>query len=92
MYNNVGNKIKVLAKIIGWLLLIAGLVVWYLKICANHYMGDDLIGWVALAVGVLSLISSWPIYAFGQLVDDTNAIRRRFEEEKGTEEKAKVTE
>lgn len=78
MYNNIGKKIKVLAMILGWVLVIAGLIVAYLKLVANSYMGDDTLGWIALAVGVLGLISSWPLYAFGQLVDDTNAIRKQF--------------
>ena len=82
MYNNIGKKVRGLAMVLGWLLLIAGLIVAYLKLVANGYSGDDTIGWIGLALGAFGLISSWPLYAFGQLVDDTNAIRKQFAEEK----------
>ena len=86
MYSNIGKKIKVMAMIMGWVLLIAGLILAYLKLIENSYMGDDTLGWIGLVVGVISLISSWPLYAFGQLVEDTNAIRKQFVAEKTTEE------
>ena len=75
MYNNIGNKVKLLAQIIGGILLAAGIIVWFSMVCGNTRSRDDLTGWIALIVGVFGFVSSWFIYAFGQLVDDTAAIR-----------------
>ncbi len=79
MYKNVGKKIQILGQVIGWLLLIAGLITWYICICTNTYSPDDLLGWVAFAVGIVGFESTWFMYAFGQLVDDVHAIRAKME-------------
>ena len=71
MYKNVGKKIMVLAKVFGWLFFFVGIIAGLI----NLDDGNDLVGYVALAIGVVSLISSWYLYGFGQLVDDVKVIR-----------------
>ena len=84
MYNNIGNKIKGLAMFVGWLGLIAGIIVcvvllqdttrdyWSGRNVANT--GNDWLGWTALVMGFVSVISSWPLYGFGELIDTTAKI------------------
>ena len=77
MYNNLGKKIMVIGKVLGWVLLIVGFIMWINKCVSNSYRGDDLIGWISLIVGIFGLISSWYICAFGQLVDDVHVMREK---------------
>lgn len=74
MYQNIGKKIMMLAQIIGWLFLVAGVIV-FIASFPDKYDGPEVYGWIALGVGVLSFISSWFLYGFGQLVDDVSVIR-----------------
>ena len=78
MYKNIGKKIMVLAQVCGWVCLIGGALagLYYLL---NSRSGDDYIGWICLAVAVIGLVSSWPLFGFGQMVDDVNAMRRSAE-------------
>lgn len=82
MFENVGKKIMALAKINGVAWLILGIMVWSVYL-TNDYSQDNTIGWIALLVGVSGFLTSWPLYGFGQMVDDVNAMRRV--EEKTTE-------
>ena len=76
MYSNIGKKVQTLAKILGWLLLIAGAIVWITRMdTPSSY--DDGLGWIALAAGAIGYVLSWPLYGFGQLVDDTHAMREK---------------
>ena len=85
MYSEVGKKIMGLAKICGWICLIASVLTWLILITNGYedwYGGrtyiteDDVFGWAALIFGVLSFISSWPLYGFGQLIDDVHSMRK----------------
>lgn len=87
MYSDVGKKIMGLAKVCGWICLIAGVIAWLILITNgydSYYSGyhyyieeDDIFGWLSLIVGVLGYISSWITYGFGQVVDDVHAMRNR---------------
>ena len=77
MYKNLGKKIQVIGKVLGWLLLVAGIIMWVMKCIVSGYRGDALIGWISLVAGVVGLISSWFICAFGQLVDDVHTLREK---------------
>lgn len=85
MYKDVGNKIKFLGQIVGWIPLILGCFVWYTLISnGNNYYGhlyydesDDIWGWIALVAGILGYVASWFLYGFGQVVDDVHAIREK---------------
>ena len=73
MYNNIGKKIKILAMIIGWLGLAAGIVAWFILITntrgnGRYITADDCAGWAALGAGVALLLSSWFLYGFGELI------------------------
>ena len=70
MYNNVGNKIKVLAQVVGWLCFVAGIIAWIVLLACGEQ-----IGWAVLGSGVLALVSSWFLYGFGQMVDDIHEMR-----------------
>ncbi len=91
MYQNVGKRIMILAKICGWLWMIAGVAVWIYFLTNGNYIGpdriflhdisDNFIGWIGLAVGVMGVVFTWPMYGFGQIVDDVRAMRRHAEAE-----------
>ncbi len=68
MYNNVGKKIMVLAQILGWVGLIAGIITWIVLLINDEKLG----GWLSLVGGVLSFVFSWFMYGFGQLVQDVH--------------------
>ena len=79
LYENVGGKVRVVAKVIGvvgCLAMVVGLV-WAIGAMVT---GED---WaVPIALGILGggfvfLVSSWPIYGFGQMIDDVNNIRNK---------------
>ena len=70
MYKNVGEKIKVLAQVIGWTCFAAGIIVWIALL-----VNENPIAWVALGSGVTMLISSWILYGFGQMVDDIHVMK-----------------
>ena len=80
MYNNVGKRIQIIAKVIGWLLLIGGLITWFMFCLNNSYSRDDLWGWLAFAFGIIGFVSSWFIYGFGQVVDDVHFLREKAEQ------------
>ena len=86
MYNDVGWKIKGIAKVLGVVLLAAGVIAWMILITnkfpdrpyynvGEYIKEDDIFGWLALVAGVLGYFSTWFIYGFGQLIEDTEAIR-----------------
>ena len=85
MYSEVGKKIMGLAKICGWICLIACVLTWLILVTNGYedWYGDhvyitedDVFGWAALIFGVLSFIASWPLYGFGQLIDDVHSMRK----------------
>lgn len=73
MYKNIGSKIKVLAQAIGWLLFVAGVVV-FAALIGNSYGWDQWKPWTALGVGVLGFVSSWVLYGFGELIENSAKI------------------
>lgn len=72
MYDNVGKKIMTLAKVLGWIFLIAGIIT---AIVFMSFGWKFFIVIAPLIGGVLLYVSSWILYGFGQLVDDINAMR-----------------
>ena len=66
MYAYVGGKIKVLAKIIGWILLISG-IIGFIYLSSEF---DVILGLIPLVSGIVGFMSSWFLYALGQVVDD----------------------
>ena len=87
MYDNIGGKIKGLAKVIFIIeaigTIIAGIVL--------LITGDlALFGLLILICGPLvAWVSSWILYAFGELVEDVGTIRYQVQHEKSTKQKSK---
>ena len=75
MFDNVGGKLKGLAKVLCWLgiigSMISAIVMW------SRGYGFAIAGGIfTLIIGCLaSWLSSLGLYAFGQLVEDTAAVR-----------------
>ena len=79
MYNNIGVKIKVLARIIAWIGIIGSIITgWNLSVEYSGYYGAE--DKVAIGLSVflggplLSWISSCFIYGFGELIEKTTEI------------------
>lgn len=85
MFNNIGGKIKALAKMLCWIGIAASIIgaiaLWSLHNQYNymtHTYNDTLgTGFVVLLVGCIgSWIGSFFMYGFGELIDETTANRR----------------
>ncbi|MDR1328063.1 MAG: SHOCT domain-containing protein [Oscillospiraceae bacterium] len=82
MYNNIGEKIKGLAKVIAWIGIIVSVIAGLILIVEgsdSYYGGGILIsvGIVVVVVGTLvSWIASWFMYGFGELIEKTAEIAR----------------
>ncbi len=72
MYENIGGKIKTLAKVSFWVIAIASIVVGV--ILAGYTKGISLLG--ALMGAFLAWISTWTLYGFGEIIDKLNAIEK----------------
>ena len=78
MFDNVGGKIKTLAAVLGWIDLIAGFIV------ALAFWTGEMGFWtgmIPLLAGAILFAASWPLYGFGQLVEDVSALRQRSEQD-----------
>ena len=73
MYEDVGKKIQVLAKICGWTVLVLG-VIGFFVVLTNEYV-SNLLAWGSLFAGLMGLVSTWLLYGFGQLIDDIHDMR-----------------
>lgn len=73
MYKNVGKKIM---KIAQWSSLIMNGIC---LIAAIAWLSEEIYAGVliAVAVGALATVASWPLYGFGQLVDDVHTMRNQ---------------
>ena len=81
MWDNIGGKIKILAKIIAWVGIISSVIGFIIFISFalsdDHYMiGTYLgIGFCILVIGsIISWISSWFMYGFGELIEKATEI------------------
>lgn len=72
MYSDVGKKIMMLAKVLGGIFLIAGIIT-TIVFASFGWMFSIVI--IPLIGGALLYTSSWFLYGFGQLVDDVSVIR-----------------
>lgn len=81
MFDNIGGKIKTLAKIICWIGIIASVIsgIALMASGANRYYsgpGPVLLGILTIVFGSLaSWIGSFFTYGFGQLIENTDEIR-----------------
>ena len=73
MFNNIGGKIKTLAKVICWIGIIASVI----GGIATMAMDEDMIifGLLGMPVGALaSWIGSFMLYGFGELVENSTVL------------------
>ena len=88
MFNNIGHKIQVLAKVLCWIGIICWVITGLALMAGGSSMtyrlnGEFVAGIMTIIVGVLvSWIGSFLLYGFGQLVEDTHAIRANTESKK----------
>ena len=79
LYSNIGNKVCALAKFCG----ICGVICAVLGLIAALYGFMDsyeeffIFGIFAAITGTLSLVSSWPLYAFGQITNDIHEMKNK---------------
>ena len=83
MYNNIGKKIKMLAKVICWIGIIASVIfgLFMIAVGSQTYYGGGAIvvsGFIIMIVGSLfSWIGSFFTYGFGELIDKTCEIEKK---------------
>ena len=76
MFDNIGGKLKGLAKVICWL----GIIVTAISGLLVMVNGNILEGILAIVVGCLfSWIGSWALYGFGQLIENTDRMTSALE-------------
>lgn len=74
MSSKVGESIMVLAQVLAWISCIVSVLASIILWTNTERFGP---GFLALLGGVVAFASCWVLYAFGMLVDDVHAIRRR---------------
>lgn len=70
MYDNIGSKIKVLAKVL-FILEAIGVVGWGLSIIGDSFFAGIM---TILLGGVVAWISTWLLYGFGELIEKVTEI------------------
>lgn len=77
MFNNIGAKIKGMAKFFCWIGIIISFVAGIGQVSFGYgYGGLVALGIVTIVVGsIASWLGSLVMYGFGQLVDDVSALR-----------------
>lgn len=85
MFNNIGRKIKGLATFLTIVGIVASFITGFVIIGASKGQGPSvLIGLLVMALGsVLSWVSSFLLYGFGQLVESAQNIERELTGESG---------
>ena len=72
MYDNIGAKIKVLAQVIAWIGIAGSVITGFVIIIESAGVGIGI-----LIVGsLMSWISSWFMYGFGELIEKTTEIAK----------------
>lgn len=76
MFNNVGGKIKIIAKITAWIGIIVCIIYGFVMLVSMEDMA--LIGLLIMTVGsLLSWISSLVLYGFGELVENSSVFANK---------------
>ena len=78
MYRNVGGKIKMVAKVYAWIGIVLSVLVGVILL----FSGSDsiLVALIYIFLGpLLSWLSSLLLYGFGQLIDNTDRLAKRFD-------------
>ena len=73
MFDNIGGKIKTLAKVVCWIGIIACIITGIVLIAMDE--DSILVGILTAVVGpLLSWVSSFVLYGFGQLVENSDTL------------------
>lgn len=73
VFRNIGRKIMALAQFVCWAGIILSVISGLFMLPNNRTFG---VGMAVIIIGSLSAwVGSWTLYAFGQLTDDTHALR-----------------
>lgn len=74
MFTNIGDKIKSLAKVIAWIGIAGSVISGFVMI--NSGYGVSIIMGIGVILGgsLISWISSWFLYGFGELIEKTTEI------------------
>lgn len=90
MFDNIGRKIKTLAKVLCWLGIIGSEIAAIVMI-NSRYTETQITGWITLFAGPLvSWISSFTLYALGEIADNSATqagLIRKWAEREGIAEK-----
>ena len=89
MYDNIGRKIKSLAKFIFVLESIASFFAGILIYALSNKAALTFI--IMICGPLIAWISSWTLYAFGELVEDVGVIRRSFQKENIAQQNSTTT-
>lgn len=87
LYVNIGNKLKGLAKFLFIIGSLFSAILAVVMFCASFYMlftdgfGEFLLMFLLTLIGpvlsiIVTFIASWPLYAFGELVQNTTIIAK----------------
>lgn len=77
MFKNIGGKIKTLAEILAMLGMIGSIILGIIELMAGE---NVLIGFLIFIIGsIASWLSSCFIYGFGQLIENTDFLVKRFD-------------
>lgn len=91
MYNNIGRKIKALAKVLAWIGIAVSVISGLGMIIASSRSGGAmaLLGILTMALGSLvSWVSSFVLYGFGELVENSAIAAGKREKPAGDRETA----
>ncbi len=84
MYRNIGKKIQAIAKVYAWLGIIFSVICALVMIFGQTsgvqmgITGRIVMGiFIAVAGSVVSWISSWLVYGFGELIENTKKIAEK---------------
>ncbi len=82
MFDNIGSKIMKLAKVLCWIGIILSIIYGIIIMAAGNRSynggGGVLAGLLVIVIGCLaSWVGSFFAYGFGQLIEDTQEIRRK---------------
>ena len=75
LYSNIGDKVCAVAKVvggIGCLAFIVGLIMLILSVAEEYIL---IFALIVLVAGLIFVIASWPLFAFGQITNDVRAIK-----------------
>ena len=72
LYTNIGKKIQILAKVVGIIAVIGGVLAFLISGFDHGF--DEFAPWMSLLSGLAGFVFSWPLYGFGNLVENVQKL------------------